>query len=102
MPVCTSGSRELSHREAGLVGRGGGRGLPWGGGPWATSTHRIANEGREGFRLASTRTPCAFQGYPGRGMEDGCKRVDPEASEEARHEMHGPAKECDSRAESWG
>lgn len=52
-------------------GRGGGRGLSWGGGPWATSTHLIANESREGYRLVSTRNPCAFQGHPGCGMEEG-------------------------------
>ena len=64
-----------------VTGRGGGRGLSWGGGPWATSTHLMANEGSGGFRLASTRNPCAFQGHPGCGMEDGWKRVKPEASE---------------------
>ena len=49
-----SGGEPLGSRVA---GRGGGRGLSWGRGPWATLTHLMANEGRRALDWQAQETP---------------------------------------------
>lgn len=47
----------------------------------ATWTHLIANEGREDFKQArSMIRPVLSKDHPGRGVEDGWKRVKSKAS----------------------